>query len=106
LGALMAIIFRISHAPKPALHARSIHGCPMVIGDAIEPVQSMVDGKFYTSKSALRATYKPSGNAKGESFVEVGNDPAMFRPKPKPKPDPQAVKAAVGRAFSLAGLGA
>lgn len=102
----MTVIFRISHAPEPALHARSVHGCPMVIGDGMEPTQSMVDGEYYTSKTALRATYKPSGNAKGESFIEVGNDPAALRPKPKPKVDRQAVKAAVGRAFSRAGLGA
>ena len=95
----MTVIFRISHAPEPALHARSVHGCPMVIGDGMEPTQSMVDGEYYTSKTALRATYKPSGNAKGEadSLPATGN---------QGKVDRQAVKAAVGRAFSRAGLGA
>ena len=102
----MTVIFRISHAAEPAFHKRSIHGCPMVISDAMEPAQSMADGKVYTSKAAIRATYKPSGNPAGESFVEVGNDPAMLKTKPKPKPDRQAVKAAVGKAFSRAGLGA
>lgn len=101
----MTVIHRISHAPEPALHARSIHGCPMVINDEMPPTQNMVDGKFYTSKSAMRATYKPSGNAQGHSYAEVGGDPAIYRPKPKAKPDREGVRAAVGRAFSKAGLG-
>ena len=81
---------------------------PMLINDSMEPTQSMVDGQFYTSKAALRATYKPSGNREGKSFVEVGNDSSVTSPKPfkKPKPDRKEIKAAVGKAFSQAGLGA
>ena len=80
----------------------------MLIGDTIEPTQSMVDGQFYTSKAAIRATYKPSGNKEGVRYAEVGNDPSIMNPKPfkKPKPDRKAIKAAVGKAFSKAGLGA
>ena len=96
----MTVIFRISHAPEPSLHARSIHGCPMVIADEMPATQHMADGEIYTSKSRFRAVTRAHG------CIEVGNDPAMFRPKPKSKPDRQAVKAAVGRAFSKAGLGA
>lgn len=66
----------------------------------MEPVQSMLDGKLYDSKRALRATYKAAG------VTEVGGDPAAFRKGPKAKPDRQAIKAAVGRAFSRVGLGA
>lgn len=102
----MAVIFRISHASEPAFHKRSILGAPMVIGDEMAPTKNMVDGKFYTSKSAMRATYRPSGNPEGASFAEIGNDPAMLRRPSKPKADRTAVKAAVGRAFSRAGLGA
>lgn len=102
----MTVIYRIAHAPEPAFNKRSILGTPALIGDEMPPTKNMVDGKFYTSKSAMRATYKPSGNADGTSFVEVGNDPAMFRRPPKPKPDRRAIKAAVGRAFSRAGFGA
>ena len=102
----MAVIMRISHAPEPAFHARSIHGCPMVITDEMPPTQSMADGKVYTSKAAIRATYKPSGNAEGACYTEVGNDPAMLRRQPKPKPNRKTIKAAVGQAFSRAGLGA
>lgn len=102
----MTVIFRISHAAAPAHHARAGHGCPALIGDEMLPTKNMVDGEIYTSKAAMRATYKSSGNAEGARFAEVGNDPAMFRRASKPKPDHAAVKAAVGRAFSRAGLGA
>lgn len=53
---------------------RSSLPCPMVITDAIEPTQSMADGQFYTSKTALRRTYRADGNPQGVDYVEVGND--------------------------------
>lgn len=88
-------------APKPA-PKRSHLPAPRVATDVMAPVRSMLDGKLYDSKSALRATYKAAG------VTEVGNDSSVTEPKPyrKPKPDRQAIKAAVGRAFSRAGLGA
>lgn len=75
---------------------------PMLALDTMEPVQSMLDGKMYDSKAALRATYRAAG------VTEVGNDPSIMDPKPfeKPKPDRKKIKEAVGRAFSQAGLGA
>lgn len=81
---------------------RSHLPAPGVIIDTMAPVQSMLDGKMYDSKSALRATYKAAG------VTEVGNDSSVLDPKPfrKPKPDRKAIKAAVGKAFSQAGLGA
>lgn len=81
---------------------------PMVIRDGMEPVQSMLDGKMYDSKRALRATYRPSGNKEGKYYTEVGNDSAIMEPKPfkKPKPDRMKIKAAVHGAFSKAGFGA
>lgn len=94
----MTVIFRISHAPEPALHARSILGAPMVIIDEMPATQHMADGNYYTSKRRFRLVTKAHG------CVEVGNDPAMFRSRPKPKPDSRAIKAAVGRAFSRMGL--
>lgn len=96
----MAVIMRISHASEPAVHKRAILGSPMVITDEMPPTLHMADGETYTSKHKFRAVTRAHG------CVEVGNDPAMFRPKPKPKVDRQAIKAAVGRAFSRAGLGA
>lgn len=47
--------------------ARSALPCPNVISDTIEPTEQ-VDGKYYTSKAAFRAT----GRALG--LVEIGNE--------------------------------
>lgn len=81
---------------------------PSVICDEMAPTQNMVDGKYYTSKAKMRATYLPSGNEKGTRYAELGNDPSILKPKPfkKPKPDRQKIKAAVHSAFSKAGFGA
>jgi hypothetical protein len=69
----------VEYAPKERpIGPRSGLSCPMVISDTMEEgVQSQLDGRMYTSKSGLRATYKAAG------VVEVGNDPARFA-KPKP----------------------
>lgn len=48
--------------------------CPRVINDTIEPTWG-ADGKQYTSMSAYRRTLLPSGNPKGERFIEYGNEP-------------------------------
>jgi len=53
---------------------RSDLPCPMVISDGIEPTESMADGQVYTSKTALRRTYRADGNPQGREYVEVGND--------------------------------
>ena len=84
----------------PAPDRRSCLAGPMVIGDTMEPTQHMADGKHYTSKRKFRDVTRAHG------CVEVGNDPALFRPFKKPKPDRKAIDAAVGRAWSQVGLGA
>lgn len=66
--------------------ARSDLPCPRIMSDAMSPVQSMLDGKYYDSKSALRATYRAAG------VTEVGNDPARLRPRVKKKIDRKEVK--------------
>lgn len=53
---------------------RSSLPCPMLITDSIDETQSMADGKFYTSKHALRRTYRADGNPQGKEYTEVGND--------------------------------
>lgn len=77
---------------------RSSLPSPMLIRDEMDPVQSMADGKIYTSKHAIRQTYKPSGNPQGNSYLEVGDDKARFAPPPKPKPDVVGVKTAIEKA--------
>lgn len=74
--------------PQRAAPARSFLPCPHIIGDVMEPVQSMASGKYYESKSAIRAEYKRLG------MVEIGNDPARIRPRDrtKKKVDRKAIK--------------
>lgn len=97
----MPVIMRWSHAPEPNYAHRSHLSAPMVISDTMEAgVQSMLDGKMYSSKSELRKTYKQHG------VVEVGGDPAILRKQPKKRPDRKEIKASVHRAFSRVGLGA
>lgn len=86
---------------RPVRKARSHLPGPMLIRDDMEPVQSMLDGRMYDSKSKLRATYRAAG------VTEVGND-VKFTPPPKPgtRVNRKEIEATVGRAFSKAGLGA
>jgi hypothetical protein len=85
---------------RPPTTKRSHLSGPMCISDTMEPTLHMADGKHYSSKAQFRAVTRAHG------CVEVGNDPALLRPKKKPKPDRQKIKASVERAFSQAGLGA
>lgn len=96
------------HNCLPEAPQRSTLPAPFFVCDTMEPVQSMVDGKFYTSKSALRATYQPSGNKEGKRYVELGNDSSVLSPKPfqKPRPKREEIRAAVRKAASRVGLGA
>lgn len=71
---------------------------PYAVTDCMEPVQSQLDGKYYDSKSALRATYKAAG------VVEVGNDPARLRKRPKTLPDKQGIRDSIKTAATKAGI--
>ena len=71
-------------------------GAPYFISDNLEAlgglngIQSMADGRFYTSKAKMRAEYRARG------LTEMGNSkPAPFK---KPKPDRKAIRDAVKRA--------
>lgn len=87
------------HEPRPIRKARSHLPGPMIIGDTIEPTQSMLDGRLYTSKSKLRQTYREHG------VTEVGNDVPMA-PAPRTRVNRKEIRASVGRAISRSGLGA
>lgn len=57
---------------------RSDFPTPYFVSDRLdEPLYSGADGKQYTSKSALRATYKASGNPQGVEYIEVGDDTSV-----------------------------
>ncbi|WP_011579574.1 MULTISPECIES: hypothetical protein [Chelativorans] len=64
--------------PEGSPKARSVLPCPMLIKDFDEPVQSMADGKWYSSKSALAASHRASGNPYGQDFIELGNEQMPF----------------------------
>ena len=78
---------------------RSTLAAPHLLRDEMPPVQSMASGRMYDSKSAIRAEYKQLG------LREIGNDVPTAPPPPK-RPRREDIRAAVGRAFSKAGLGA
>lgn len=62
-------------AKRRTAPARSGLSAPSVISDTMEPTEQ-VDGRFYTSKAAFRAT----GRALG--LVEIGNEKAPPRERP------------------------
>jgi hypothetical protein len=76
--------------------ARSKLPFPMVRSDYLPDVKSMVSGKHYDSKSALRAEYRAKG------YIEVGNE--SFKDPPKPKPDRKAIRNTVGKALNRVGI--
>jgi len=81
--------------PRPA---RSALPCPMVIPDNVE-VKSMVDGRMYTSKRALRRSYREQG------YTEVGDAWDKKLPEqPKPKIDAKERRLDIAKAFSRAGV--
>lgn len=61
------------HLAEP-LHAQS--AAPNVLNDEMPPTQHMATGRMFTSKAAFRAETKAAG------CIEVGNDPAISRPRP------------------------
>lgn len=71
---------------------RSDLPAPGLIMDTMAPVQSMLDGKMYDSKSHLRKTYRQAG------VLEVGNDPARHKPFERPKPDRRAIRTSIQKA--------
>ena len=84
--------------PEPSHHLRSSLPAPHFICDTMDELQSMADGKFYNSKSAMRASYKAENNPHGVDFIEVGNeDTATFTP---PKRDRKGDREAIERAIN------
>jgi hypothetical protein len=57
---------------------------PGVIGDAMQPIRSMADGRMYDSKSQYRQSLRERG------CIEVGNERAPFDRKPEFNPGPVA----------------
>lgn len=70
-------VYRKVPEPRPE---RSSLPCPRLIRDFDEPVQSMADGKWYSSKADLARSHKASGNPHGQDFIELGNERPEFVP--------------------------
>lgn len=69
--------------------------------DEQPPLVSMADGKTYTSKAAMRESYKPGGNPQGATFVEVGDDQSYKKQaSERRKPKDGVITDAVDRAFA------
>jgi hypothetical protein len=66
---------------------------PGVISDNMDATRHMADGHFYTSKSKFRQATKAAG------CIEVGNDPAISRPRAPVKMDRGARRDAIRRAI-------
>lgn len=82
--------------PQDTKQAKSGLACPFMILDTIDPTVSQADGKEYTSKAALRATYKAENNPQGINYIELGTEKiGDFTP---PKRDPMKSLEAIERA--------
>ena len=84
----------VERKPRAALQPSSL-AAPMVIGDAIE-VKSMVDGRIYTSKRALRNSYRTQG------YIEIGNE--IQAPPKRRRAGEREISDSVERAFARAGV--
>ena len=71
--------------------ARSHLSAPMLIRDGMDALQSQVSGKFYDSKSALRAEYKHHG------VVEMGTSAPTTPGVPE---RPKVTKREIARAIN------
>lgn len=74
--------------------------------DDTPPLRSMADGKIYTSKAAMRESYKAANNPRGKEFVEVGNETQYLTPNHKPKTaDKEDIALAVTKAEAAVSRG-
>lgn len=76
--------------PKESLGTGKLRG---VISDEMPETRHMADGQYYTSKAKFRQATKAAG------CVEVGNDPAILRPRKPITLDRGARREAIQRAI-------
>lgn len=98
---------RIRYVPRSAFEPqeskRANLAAPMLIDDSLpDGTYSGADGKAYTSKAALRASYLPSGNPQGKRYEEIGNETLPdFTPPPT---DTKGIDEALGKAAAKLGV--
>lgn len=79
---------------------RSDLATPYFITDTLsDALYSGADGKQYTSKSALRESYKAANNPRGIDFIEVGND-TSFNPPKEIKTSDSGIDASLQKAIA------
>lgn len=87
---------KVTRVARPDDPDRRSHlSAPMIQTDSIE-IKSMVDGRIYTSKAALRRSYRERG------YIEVGNE--QQRPPKKAPPDRKGVRNALRKAAAQTGF--
>lgn len=87
---------KVTRVARPADTDRRSHlPAPMIQTDHIE-IKSMVDGRIYTSKAALRRSYRENG------YIEVGNEEQ--KPPKKTPPDRKGIREAVRKAAARTGF--
>lgn len=90
-------IFRA--VPERTDASKSSLPSPYFVTDTIPETRSMADNKLYTSKKAMRASYKAENNPAGVDYIEIGNEPmAEFK---RPERDRAGDRAAIERAIDL-----
>lgn len=77
---------------------RSELAAPMIIRDEQPPLMGMHNGQIFTSKRAMRQSYRDHG------VIEVGDDASIGKPRPKAKPDRAAIRHSVNKAVSQTNL--
>lgn len=88
--------------PMPRANPDSPPCLPRIdTSDSQEPLLSHADGKLYTSKAAMRASYRAENNPQGVNYVELGPEP--YR-RPKPTPDKEGIRTAIKQAKELHNL--
>lgn len=88
------VLIEKSRAAPLDSHSRSVQ----VMCD-IAPFKSIVDGSVVSSRSHLRA------HNRRNNVIDVGNDPALYRPVPANKPyEPKGVELDVKRAMKQHGI--
>lgn len=71
---------------------------PMVIHDSTPELQSMADGRWYDSKSALAASYRAENNPQGKDYTVIGETP--IEGAGPAKPDKKAIRQAVEKSLA------
>lgn len=84
---MATFVYRNGRVVKKTI--RNAAGGIAIIRDEMDPTRHMADGKLYTSKHKFRQATRDHG------CIEVGNDPAISRPRRGTMPTRQERRAAI-----------